>query len=255
MPARRHSPHLVPGTGCWAVKLLPVATLLGALVLAVSGSRMLMAGLYAYQTEVFASHWHKERQVPAPGEWQRINTAALSAVRLYPVQNAEYLQQLGENWLWCQYEHPMGSAAPAILDARNAAIKAFSAAATTRPVWPAHWSSLARAQASQLDFSPVFTASLRNAHQQGTNRLEVNQQIAELGLLTWPRLDGEARQIAEKAIHYSIRIRPSLLHTLAPLAQQAGNVDALCNSLHDLPLSGTTRQAHERLCPPLPSTL
>lgn len=256
MRARRRRTQPVKNTSPWIRQLLPVTALLCALVLAVTGSKMSLAGLYAYQTEVFATHWHKERRVPAPEEWQRINTAARNAVRLYPVDNAEYLQLLGENWLWRQYEQPMGSTAPAIVRARKEAVKAFTAATTQRPLWPAHWSGLARAQASQLDFSPELTTTLRNAERLGKNRQEVNLQIAELGLLTWQHMDIAAQQITKKAIRHSIQIRPAQLQSLGQLAKQAGNSKAFCQSVLDLPLKGVAvKKAHEHLCSSLPRTL
>jgi hypothetical protein len=235
--------------------LLLAVTACSALAISLLGARMLLAGLNQAQAEAFARHWHQERRVPGPDEWTRVNQAAIRAVNLYPVANAQYLQLLGENWLWRQYGHPMGSADPALHEARSAARTALQQAAELRPHWPGHWSALARAQAAQLDFSASFNTSLQHAMQKGPYRPGIQLQIAELGLLTWQLLDPQARQMTQQAIRYSIQLRPAQLSVLGPLAQQAGNTGALCSSLYDLPLYGTSRQAHERLCPPLSNTL
>lgn len=214
------------------LRLLPAAlALLLALPLAVSGGRMLFAGIASYQAQAFLLDWERTAREPAPRAAEIASRAAGRAAALYPVANGEYLQRLGHVHQWQQFRAPFG--APAAEASRRAALEAFRAAARARPSWPDNWAALAYAKLYLREFDTEFRHALAQAAHYGPWRIGINRKLAEIGLITWPQFDSRERAAILEAARRTIAYSAGEARQVFALAQLTDTAAALCGVLDD----------------------
>lgn len=207
-----------------------LALLLGMLIL-VLGSRLLMADLNQYRASSFLSDWEDKRQVPSDRAWQVAEQAMQDAIAWYPAKNAGYAEQLGYMWQWRAYSE---NTAPdhQQLSGQNA-IAAFREATVQRPNWPYAWSGLAYAKMSAAEYDQEFQHAMQQAVHFGPTRIRVNQRIAEIGLISWPHLDLELRELTLAQASYAARYSRATRNQLFVWASDLGRVNLLCQHLQD----------------------
>lgn len=211
-------------------RLLPAAlALLLALPLAVSGGRMLLAGLASYQAQAFLIDWERTAKEPTPRAAEIATRAAQRAAALYPTANGRYLQRLGHIQQWQHFRQPFG--APTAEASRRAALEAFRAAAQARPSWPDNWAALAYAKLYLREFDTEFRHALAQAARHGPWRIGINRKLAEIGLIAWPQFDPAERAALLEAARRTVAYSPGEARQLFALAQLTDTAGPLCDAL------------------------
>lgn len=200
-----------------------------ALALLVAGSRMLLAGIASYQTDAFLENWSAKAEEPSERAWQIAHEAARRAIDLYPTANGVYLERLGLIQQWKEFRRPYG--APQAMGSRQAAAQAFREAIAVRPNWPDNWTALAHAKLYLSEFDTEFHHVLAQAHVLAPWRIGVNRRLAEIGFITWPRLDVMERESILESARRTVAYSPVESKKLFAIATNTGMTDALCNSL------------------------
>ncbi len=212
-----------------------LSLLLMVLVLSISslvlGSRVLLASLNQYRAGSFLSHWEQQRHAPSDKAWEVAAQAMHSAIGSYPAKNSSYAEQLGYMWQWRAYGADSEQASTK--DYQQQAINQFRQATDIRPSWPYAWSGLAYAKLVAGEHDQEFIHSMRQAAYYGPSRIGVNRRLAEIGLISWPKLDQELRKLtleqASYTAHYSLQSRAQLFD----LATEVNRVELLCQHLQD----------------------
>lgn len=192
--------------------------LISSLVLAYFSGRMMMAGFWARQLNTFLLDWESKNVEPNPKAWQVAFYAANKAIALYPAANADYYDRLARVWEWKQFQHAFGD--PSAHDSRLHALDAYRQSVVLRPLWPYTWGSLAYTKMRLLQIDAEFSEALRNAVRLGPWRLRSNQQVAEMGLITWPDLDDETRWLVLESIRRTVSSNTSAARWLEERAIQ-----------------------------------
>ncbi|MDH4610285.1 hypothetical protein [Pseudomonas sp. BN102] len=207
--------------------------LLGVLsiVLLVSGARILLAGIASYQTEAFISSWDKRDTEPSARAWEVAHSAAQRAISLYPVADGDRLDRLARIYSWKQFRQPYAD--PAAQESRRAALAAFRAAVAARPSWPYTWSGLAYSKLYLQEFDGEFDQALDQAFQLGPWRIGVNRELVEIGFSAWPHLSQVQRLAILESARRSVAFGNAEAQNLFELAQEAGLLRELCDSLSE----------------------
>lgn len=208
--------------------LVVLALSLAVLVL---GSRLLMANLNQYRASSFLSDWEGKRQAPSDRAWQVAEQAMQQGIAWYPGENAAYVEQLGYMWQWRAHNANLPLASK--LEARQKALQAFRQATAQRPSWPYAWSGLAYAKMVAGEFDQEFRHAMQQAVHYGPTRIGINKRIAEIGLISWPSLDLELRDLTLAQVGYAARYSRAARHELFTLAAELGREKLLCQYLQD----------------------
>lgn len=213
-------------------RLLPaLVALLLALPLAVSGGRMLLAGIADYQAGAFLVDWERAAAEPRPRAADIATQAATRAAALYPTANGRYLQRLGHIQQWRHFRQPFG--ATLAEPSRRAALEAFRAAALARPTWPDNWAALAYAKLYLREFDAEFRHALAQAAHFGPWRIGINRKVAEIGLIAWPQFDTRERAAMLEAARRTVAYSAGEARQLFALAQLTDTAAALCGALDE----------------------
>lgn len=205
-----------------------LALSLGSILL---GSRLFMASINQYRASSFLSDWESKRQVPTELAWQVAEQAMLSASSWYPAKHGAYAEQLGYMLQWRVYRANPEQAGSK--DYQQQAIQEFRSASQLRPTWPYAWSGLAYAKLVANEFDQELTHAMQQAVYYGPNRIGINRRIAEVGLISWDKLNTELRELtlgqASRTARYSRNSRAELF----TLAAEIQRVELLCEHLQD----------------------
>lgn len=206
--------------------LLGVALL--ALWLIYLSLRMLLAALAEGHTEHYLSHWQRQAREPAAQPWQAALTTAQRAVDSYPVRSGRYLDRLGQVQAWRHMQHPLGD--PQAAESRNAALQAYREALRVRPSWPNTWARLAHIHYALGNTGADFAQALEQANRLGPYRPAVQEELAGIGLRTWPQLSSSQRVTTLDSAHRVLNGRADAARDLLDLAQSLGLEKMLCRS-------------------------
>jgi len=165
--------------------------LFGALVLAILGGRLLIAGVAAHQAQRFLDDWEQLGEVPTEKAWRIAEAAAQRAVSLYPGANGDYLERLGKVYEWRHESLNFGD--PAAQASRQRALEAYRQAVRVRPDWPDTWVQIAFVKLRLLEFDAEFDRALQLGFENGPWRMHINRGLATVGLIAWPQLDETQR--------------------------------------------------------------
>ena len=206
--------------------VIVLALSLGSILL---GSRLFMASINQYRASSFLSDWEDKRQVPTELAWQVAEQAMLNASNWYPAKHGAYAEQLGYMLQWRVY-----GANPEQADSKDyqqQAIQEFRSASELRPTWPYVWSGLAYAKLVANELDQEFIHAMQQAVYYGPNRIGINRRIAEIGLISWDKLNTELRELtleqASRTARYSRKSRAELF----ALAAETQHVERLCEYL------------------------
>lgn len=206
------------------------------------GSRLFMASLHQYRASSFLSNWEQARQVPNDTAWQVAEEAIQQAIAWYPGENAAYAEQLGYMWQWRGYSAstPLANRQ----ESQQNALQAFRQATETRPSWPYAWVGLAYGKMVAGEYDQEFRHAMQQAVYYGPTRIGINRRIAEIGLISWPQLDAELRELTLAQAGVTVRYGRSSRTQLFTIATEVGRVELLCEYLQDgfkpcVPLSET----------------
>lgn len=210
---------------------LCVLVLTLSLVSVLLGSQVLMASLNQYRANSFLADWEAKRYVPSEQAWDVAEQAIDNAIAWYPAVNGAYSEQYGYMWQWRGYAvDPTQANAK---EYQQQAIAAFRQATQLRPTWPYAWSGLAYAKliADELDIE--FTQAMQQAANYGPSRIGINRRLAEIGLISWPKINKQLRELtldqAGLTARYSLQSRAQLF----ALAANVQRVELLCQYLQD----------------------
>ncbi|MBP9614792.1 MAG: hypothetical protein KBD92_04360 [Thiopseudomonas sp.] len=215
----------------------PVQFTLCLLVLCLSlsmlllGGRVLLASLNQYRASSFLTDWEKKRHIPSEKAWQVAEQAMHNAIDWYPSANGAYAEQLGYMWQWRSYD--ANPAQVSIKEHKQQAISAFRTATELRPTWPYAWSGLAYAKLVADELDQEFTDAMQNAAHYGPSRIGVNRRLAEIGLISWSKLDTALRELTLEQARRVARYSPPSRAQLFVLAAELQSVDLLCQHLQD----------------------
>jgi hypothetical protein len=202
---------------------LPLALLLIGLALG-----MLQAGIASQRAERYLQHWQRLGEPPSPQAWAVARQAAQRAQERYPVANGEYLDRLGRVSTWQPLAPLLSTEGQAL---RREALGAFRRSLAVRPGWPWTWARLAHAKFDLEELDAEFDLALRRASELGHGRLEVNRDLASLGLLAWNDLNIGQRTLTLEAARRTVTHSPQQARFIYDLARSSGQVDPLCRSL------------------------
>jgi hypothetical protein len=214
----------------WRPARLPIVLLLVlAALLLWSGGRLLLAGIADYQAEAFILDWEKSAVEPGERAWEVGHAAAQRAVELYPVADGERLDRLGRIYSWKQFRQPYGAAEAE--DSRRAALQAYREAVSVRPLWPYTWARLAHTKLYLLEIDDEFSHAFNQAFSLGPWRIGVNRELAQIGLIAWPKLDIEQRQKTLESIRRTSAFSAQEARKLLLTAQQVKRLQTFCAAL------------------------
>ena len=202
---------------------------LAALLLMLFGGRLLLAGIADYQAEAFLTAWETAGSEPDERAWSIAHDAAQRAIDLYPVADGERLDRLGRIYSWQHFRQPY--AAPQAQASRLAALEAYRASVNVRPSWPDSWARLARAKLYLQAFDDEFANALQQAFTQGPWRIGVNRELAQIGLIAWPRLTPEQQQTTLESARRVAVYSAGEAQQLLKLAAQTGTLQQVCGVL------------------------
>lgn len=179
--------------------------LLGALVLAVTGGRLLIAGVAAHQAQSFIDDWEQLGEVPTEQAWRVAEAAAQRAVSFYPGLNGDYYERLGRVYEWRHESLNFGD--PEADVSRRRALEAYRRAVEVRPDWPDTWVQIAFIKLRLLEFDEEFDRALQLGFENGPWRMRINRDLSTVGLIAWPQLDEAQRArimtSAERTVAFS----------------------------------------------------
>lgn len=208
-----------------------VVVLALSLVSILLGSRLFMASINEYRASSFLTHWEDKRQAPSDLAWHVAEEAMRNASSWYPTQHGAYAEQLGYMWQWRAYG--ANPAQTTTQDAQQHAIAAFRQATALRPSWPYAWSGLAYAKLVAEEYDDEFNQALQQAAHYGPSRIGINRRLAEIGLISWAKLDAEQRELVLNQASYAARYSPQSRAQLFNVAIQVQRTELLCDYLHD----------------------
>lgn len=208
------------------VALLVAITAIGLLLF---GGRLLLAGIADYQTEAFLEAWEATANEPDAHAWNIAHAAAQRAMDLYPVADGERLDRLGRIYSWKQFRQPF--AAPTAQASRQAALDAYRASVNARPTWPDSWARLAHAKLYLQQFDDEFANALTQAFELGPWRVAVNRELAQVGLISWPKLTAGQRQATLESARRVAAFNPNESKQLLKLAEQTSTLQQVCAAL------------------------
>lgn len=223
---RRRSAPPPPASPLQYGLLLCVALL--AMTMLYLALQMLVAALANSHTEQYLQHWQRQAREPSAQAWQSAAMTAQRAVDNYPVANGRYLDRLGQVHAWRHMQHPVGD--PLAAESRQAALRAYSAALDVRPSWPNTWARLAHTHYALGDSGTPFTRALEQANLLGPYRPAVQEELASIGLRTWPQLSSSQRSTTLDSAHQVLNGRTDAARDLLDLAQSLGLEKMLCRS-------------------------
>lgn len=194
-------------------------------------ARLLLAALFANQTQDFITDWMMQGAAPSPPAWEVAERAATSAITLFPGANGAYQEGLGQVYSWRYRGLPVGD--PVAAPSRYAALAAYRAAAAATPLWPWVWTQIASAKLELGERDTEFRTALHQAHALGPWRPEINRRIVELGLSAWRWLDAPTRALTLESARRVAAGSAQDARWLAALAQQRGLTLVVCVALSD----------------------
>ena len=200
-----------------------------ALLLMLFGGRLLLAGIADYQAEAFLTAWETAGTEPDERAWSIAHDAAQRAIDLYPVADGERLDRLGRIYSWQQFRQPYAS--PSALSSRESALDAYRASLSARPAWPDTWARLAHAKLYLQAFDDEFANALKQAFALGPWRIAVNRELAQIGLIAWPRLTPEQQQATLESARRVAVYSAGEAQQLLKLAAQTGTLQQVCGVL------------------------
>ncbi|GHA27711.1 hypothetical protein [Oceanisphaera arctica] len=206
-------------------KLALIALITLALGLTYGGGRMLLAGTYQYQTDLFLDDWAAKNQQPEALAWMVAEEAARKANTYYPVANADYLDRLGRIHDWQQINEPIGSEQANA--SRERAINAYRDAIAVRPNWPFSHNNLATAKLRQGELDDEFKQAMENGFTLGPWRAIAYQQTVYLGLISWHTLNEQERKTVTSAIQHGLTHTGSSQRYMQQLLSQLQRQDLM----------------------------
>lgn len=208
---------------------LAVLALLLALLLLISGARLLLAGIADYQAEAFLDAWSKARVEPDARAWAVAEAAAQRAVSLSPVADGDRFDRLGRVYSWQHYLQPYGAAHAN--DSRRSALAAYRASVEARPTWPYTWARLAHSKLYLLEFDAEFAHALTQAFAMGPTRIVINRELADIGFRAWPHLSAAQRQATLESVRRSVAYSAPEAQNMLNIAQYTNRVGEFCGAL------------------------
>lgn len=209
---------------CLVVLLLSISILL-------LGGRLLFASFNQYRASSFLTDWEAKRQVPSEQAWQVAEQAIQNAINWYPASNGAYAEQFGYMWQWRGYG--ANSTQASRKGYHQQAVSEFRTATQLRPSWPYAWSGLAYAKLVAGELDQEFSHAMQQAAHFGPSRIGINRRLAEIGLISWPKLDAELRELTLEQVSrtagYSAKNRVDLF----TLAAEVNRTKLLCEHLRD----------------------
>ncbi len=191
----------------------------------------LLAGVASVQAEMFLKDWEQKRTAPSERAWQVALAAAQRSNNLLPLDNGEYLDRLGRVHEWQGVFEPFGDTGAA--GSRRDALSAYRQAAQQRPLWPHTWSQLAYSKLRLLEFDHEFDQALLEADRLGPWRMNVQAQLAEIGMIAWPQLDQHQRRSVWVSLQKTLMYDMSRARPLVQLARDAGLYRQMCLTLDE----------------------
>lgn len=211
--------------------ILCVLIALLSLVILLLGGRLLLAGINEYRASSFLSDWEDKRQTPSDRAWQVAEQAMRKAISWYPAVNGAYAEQFGYMWQWRGYgANPQQASTQGY---QQQALQQFRQATALRPSWPYAWSGLAYAKLVAGEFDQEFNHAMQQAAHYGPSRIGINQRLAEIGLISWPKLSAELRELTLAQARYTARYSLQARQQLFALAHELNRVELLCEYLKD----------------------
>jgi len=205
--------------------------LIVALVLGYFGFNLLRAGLASYQANAFLGDWAKTG-IPKERAWSVALAASYKANELYPVENGEYLDQLGRVYEWRFADQPFGAATAQ--ESNNSALRSYQRAVNARPYWPYTWSQLAYTKMRLWQFDAEFDQALRQAFATGSWRYATLAQLSEIGLLVWQELTPPQQELMQEIFRRTDQVnRLPTLKRLADLVERYDRADDFCLALNE----------------------
>ena len=211
--------------------LLCVLVALLSLLTLTLGGRLLWAGINEYRASSFLSYWEKQRQAPSDIIWDAAAQAMHNAIHWYPAANGAYAEQFGYMWQWRAYGADPQQASTKVY--QQQALQQFRRATALRPSWPYAWSALAYAKLVAGEHDQEFGYAMQQAAHYGPSRIGINQRLAEIGLISWPKLDNTLRELSLSQSSYTARYSLQTRKELFALAAELGRVELLCEHLND----------------------
>ncbi len=208
---------------------LALLALLLALLLLISGARLLLAGIADYQAEAFLGAWSKARVEPDARAWAVAEAAAQRAVSLSPVADGERLDRLGRVYSWQHFRQPFAAAHAA--ESRRSALAAYRASLEVRPTWPYTWAKVAQSKLFLQEFDAEFAHALAQAFAMGPTRIVINRELADIGFRAWPHLSAAQRQATLESVRRSVAHSAPEAQNLLNTAQYTNRVGEFCGAL------------------------
>jgi hypothetical protein len=207
------------------IGMLPLA----ALVMSLSWP-MMRAGIDSYRAERFLQRW-ETKGAPDAQALAAGREAAQHAIDRFPAPSGEYLDRLGRVFSWENAASPY--AAVEAEASRQAALQSYRESLAVRPGWPWTWLRLASIKVRQQAFDEEFAKALSRSSELGAGRIEVDRDLARIGLEGWPSLTTEQRVLTLKAAVRTVGHSYPEAQNLYGLAQRAGLNVPLCWSLSE----------------------
>lgn len=166
----------------------------------------------------------------APQLWAQAHQTALDSIAFYPVQSGAGYEQLGRTLQWQSAHYTLGN--PKAKPIRDEALQAYRVAVSSRPTWPYNWVNLASIKLHLLQFDEEFDHAMQQAFEYGPWRSDINQGLAEIGFIAWPRLNADQRlSTLESARRVAATRNIRRTRDLLEAAQRSGRRAEFCQAV------------------------
>jgi hypothetical protein len=216
-------------------RLVSALLMFGTGTLLLLGLAMTGTGIEKVRAEAFMERWAQKGSEPDALAWSAARDAAATAVARYPVFNGEYEDRLGRVYLWRHFRQPPGAAIAR--DSLEQAREAFDRSLSARPVAPATQARLAHTYLLLQQPGAALSRHISMARAQGPWQVEVNREVAEVGLMAWPSLAPVPRQQAMDAYCAALLVPPPAQDPLLALARRVGQLPTSCRQGRYMPPS------------------
>lgn len=203
------------------------------LILLALGTSLILSALFSFQANRFLDSWQATAKQPSDKAWNIAFAASEKAIAWYPGDNAAFINAQGRILEWKQFTLPIGD--PLARNSRLAALVAYRQATELRPTWPYTWGDLALIKARLGEVDNELLNALNKAFENGPWRSRVLERITQVGLLTWPQLPEQGRQLTLTAIANGInrdqRSANNIWKSIEALHSQAVVCEALATQI------------------------
>ncbi len=191
--------------------LLVIPCFLLIVVIKISASWGL-ADVENQKARVFIKQWENDVDSFSSEDWNKAYSTAISALEKDPY-NPELLSLMGNVYEWNSFQGHNQSHNNKFQNIQNRklALDYYRKAVELRPQWPYTWSGIVLLKYKMSEFDQEFQLALNSATELGPWEPNVQKIIAEVGLISWNKLEHSQRITIVENIRRGVTMQPRLM--------------------------------------------